>query len=47
MVDAQVILHVFAIVLIAGTLWRLLQVHAMASPSPWLSHLGEAMSFQY
>jgi hypothetical protein len=47
MVDAQVALHVFMIILILGTLWRVLQYHAMASPSPWLSHLGEAMSVQY
>ncbi len=47
MVDAQVALHVFMIVLIVGTIWRLLQYHAMASPSPWLSHLGMAMATQY
>jgi len=47
MIDAQVGLHVFMIVLIFGTLWRVLQYHAMASPSPWLSHLGQAMSTQY
>ena len=47
MIDAQVGLHVFMIVLVFGTLWRLLQFHAMASPSPWLSHLGQAMSIQY
>ena len=47
MIDAQVALHVFMIVLVVGTLWRLIQFHAMASPSPWLSHLGMAMSVQY
>lgn len=47
MIDAQVGLHVFMIILIFGTLWRVLQYHAMASPSPWLSHLGAAMSVQY
>jgi hypothetical protein len=46
-IDAQVGLHVFMIVLIFGTLWRLLQFHAMASPSPWLNHLGKAMAVQY
>lgn len=46
-IDVQVGLHVFMIVLIFGTLWRVLQYHAMASPSPWLSHLGAAMSVQY
>jgi hypothetical protein len=47
MIDAQVALHVFMLVLVVGTLWRLSQVHLMASPTPWLSHLGEAMSVQY
>lgn len=46
-IDVQVGLHVFMIILIFGTLWRVLQYHAMASPSPWLSHLGCAMSVQY
>lgn len=47
MIDVQVGLHVFMIILIFGTLWRVLQYHAMASMSPWLSHLGAAMSVQY
>jgi len=47
MIDAQVALHVFMIVLIVGTLWRIFQVHAMAAGSPWLQHLGMAMSVQY
>ena len=47
MVDVQVMLHVFMLVLIAGTLWRLLEFHAMASPNPALQHLGKAMSVQY
>ena len=47
MIDVQVGLHVFMVVLIFGTLWRVLQYHAMASPNPWLSHLGQAMSTQY
>jgi hypothetical protein len=46
-IDVQVGLHVFMIILIFGTLWRVLQYHAMASSSPWLSHLGAAMSVQY
>lgn len=46
-IDVQVGLHVFAIVLVFGTLWRVLQYHAMAAPSPWLSHLGAAMATQY
>jgi hypothetical protein len=46
-VDAQVGLHVFMIVLIFGTLFRLLQFHAMASPNATLQHVGMAMSVQY
>lgn len=30
-----------------GTFWRLLAVHATASKSNALSHLGKAMLFQY
>ena len=47
MLDVQVGLHVFMIVLIFGTMWRLLQYHAMASPNAALQHLGMAMSTQY
>ena len=47
MVDVQVMLHVFMLVLIAGTLWRLSQYHFMASPNAALQHLGKAMSVQY
>lgn len=47
MIDVQVGLHVFAIVLVFGTLWRLLSYHAMASPNPHLQHLGMAMATQY
>jgi hypothetical protein len=47
MVDVQVGLHVFMIVLIFGTLWRLLEFHAMASPNASIQHLGKAMSIQY
>ena len=47
MVDVQVALQIFFAVLVVGTLWRVLQYHAMASPSPWLSHLGAAMATQY
>ena len=47
MVDIQVALHVFAIVLILGTIWRLGSFHLIASSSPWLQHLGVAMSLQY
>ena len=46
-VDVQVGLHVFLVVLIFGTLWRLLSMHAMASPNPAVQHAGKAMSIQY
>lgn len=46
-VDVQVGLHIFMVVLIFGTLWRLLQYHAMASPNAHMQHLGMAMSTQY
>ncbi len=47
MIDLQVALHVFACVLIIGTLFRLLSFHAMASPNAALQHLGRAMAIQY
>lgn len=47
MIDVQVGLHVFMVVLVFGTLWRLFQYHAMASPNVHLQHLGMAMSTQY
>ena len=47
MIDIQVGLHVFMIVLVFGTLWRLSQYHLMASPNTALQHLGKAMSVQF
>ena len=47
MVDIQVALHVFMIVLILGTVWRLTSFHLVASSSPWLQHLGIAMNLQF
>jgi hypothetical protein len=47
MIDLQVGLHVFAVVLIFGTLFRMLEFHAMASSNPALQHLGRAMAIQY
>lgn len=47
MVDFQVALHVFASVLILGTLWRVTQYHLMASGNPGIQHIGKAMSTQY
>jgi hypothetical protein len=46
-IDLQVGLHVFLVVLVFGTLWRVGQFHLMASPNPSLQHLGKAMSVQY
>jgi hypothetical protein len=45
--EARVIAHVFLMVLIAGTLWRLLSYHLIASSQPHLNHLGLAMAQQY
>lgn len=47
MIDVQVGLHVFMIILIFGTVWRVSQFHLMASANPALQHLGKAMSIQY
>lgn len=47
MLDLQVGLHVFMIVLIFGTLWRIASFHLMASANPALQHAGKAMSTQY
>ena len=38
---------VWMIVLIYGTLWRVLSYHAMASPNVHLQHVGMAMATQY
>jgi hypothetical protein len=45
--DIKIALHVFLVVLIAGTLWRLATYHLMDSPNAHLQHLGRAMSIQY
>jgi hypothetical protein len=45
--DARVIAHLFMCVLIAGTLWRLISYHLIASNQPHMNHLGLAMSTQY
>ena len=47
MEDVKVIAHVFLSVLIAGTLWRMLTFHAMASSNPAVQHLGKAATIQY
>jgi hypothetical protein len=46
-IDVQVGLHVFMVVLVMGTLWRVSQYHLMASDNPHLQHVGMAMSVQY
>jgi hypothetical protein len=47
MIDLHVGLHVFLSVLILGTVWRVLQYHAMASSNTGIQHIGKAMSTQY
>lgn len=45
--NAAVALNTFLAVLIVGTAWRLLSLHAVASGNPTVRQLGAAMSFQY
>jgi hypothetical protein len=45
--ELRVIAQVFMLVLIAGTMWRLVSYHLVASSAPHLNHLGLAMSTQY
>jgi hypothetical protein len=45
--EARIIAHVFLMVLIAGTLFRLVSYHLVASDQPHLNHLGLAMATQY
>lgn len=45
--DVKVISHVFLSVLIAGTLWRMVTFHLLASPNANFQHLGKAMTVQY
>ena len=47
MTEIKVGLHVFFIVLVFGTIWRVSQFHLMASGNPMWQHLGKAMSVQY
>jgi hypothetical protein len=46
-IDLQVGLHVFMLVLVFGTLWRVGQYHLMAHPNVHLQHVGMAMATQY
>jgi len=45
--EIKVGLHVFLIVVVFGTGWRLGTYHLMASRNPVLQHLGNAMAIQY
>lgn len=45
--DIKVGLHIFLVVLIFGTGWRLLSLHLMATENAHAQHLGKAMSVQY
>lgn len=45
--DIKVGLHIFLVVLVFGTLWRLSSYHLMASSNPRAQHLGKAMVTQY
>jgi hypothetical protein len=45
--NAAVALNTFLAVLIVGTVWRLLSLHAVASRNAMLRTVGQAMAFQY
>lgn len=45
--NALVVLNTFLAVLIAGTVWKLLAMHMMATGNPTLVNAGRAMAFQY
>jgi hypothetical protein len=45
--DLNVAVHIFLVVLVLGTGWRLLSLHLIASQQTQLQHLGKAMSVQY
>ncbi len=45
--SAAVALNTFLAVLIVGTAWRLVALHAAASRNSTVKTLGEAMAFQY
>ncbi len=47
MTDLKVAIHIFLIVLVLGTGWRLLSLHLIAAKNTQLQHLGRAMSVQY
>lgn len=43
----KVALHIFLVVLILGTGWRLVSLHLIDATNPHLQHLGRGMAFQY
>lgn len=45
--DLKVALHIFLVVLVLGTGWRLLSIHLIASANAHLQHIGRGMAFQY
>jgi hypothetical protein len=45
--NAAVALNTFLAVLIVGTAWRLVTLHAVASGNSTVKQLGQAMAFQY
>lgn len=45
--QVKVLSHAFLSVLIAGTLWRMVTYHFLASSSTGVQHLGHAMTIQY
>jgi hypothetical protein len=45
--SATTALSVFLVVLVLGTLWRLIASHLAVSNNPMLNHIGSAMIFQY
>ena len=45
--DLKVAIHIFLIVLVMGTGWKLFALHLMVASNTQLQHLGKAMSFQY
>lgn len=47
MTDLKVALHIFLIVLVLGTGWKLLALHLTVARNSQVSHLGKAMLFQY
>lgn len=47
MEDVKVGVHIFLVVLIFGTLWRLVSYHLMASQNEHFNHIGKAMITQY